>query len=149
MQSTHTFRPMQTADLDTIALHEPQLYSHPWTRGNFADALKAGNSCWVMMLNNELIGYAVLMMVLDEAQILNVSIVKSQQRRGYGRLLMEKLIDVSRQYNAIQMFLEVRVSNSSARQLYDAMGFNEISIRRGYYPAAQGREDAVLMAMAL
>jgi ribosomal-protein-alanine N-acetyltransferase len=143
------FRPMQFEDLDRVMEIEPKIYSHPWSRGNFADSLHAGYSCWVHETGGEVIGYAVMMSVLDEAHLLNISIAAEQQGRGLGRELLNHLVDIARHHGATMMFLEVRPSNKTAIALYESMGFNEFSIRKGYYPAHNGREDAILMGLAL
>lgn len=149
MKPAVSYRPMQKADLDAVMAIEPEIYPYPWTHGNFADSLKAGYSCWVCECEGRVIGYAVLMMVLDEAHLLNISIAKKYQGRGLGRSLLEHLIAVARGHKGQMMFLEVRPSNKSALGLYESMGFNEFSVRKGYYPAANGREDAILMGLAL
>ena len=143
------FRPMQQTDLDAIMRIEPTIYSHPWTRGNFKDSLDSGYSAWVMEQAGELLGYALVMLVLDEAHLLNISVAKPWHGQGLGRMLLEHMIDLSRQHRAANLFLEVRASNRNAIALYEAMGFCEMGIRRNYYPAQQGREDAVLMGLAL
>jgi ribosomal-protein-alanine N-acetyltransferase len=150
---------MQMDDLDSIMQIEPTIYSHPWTRGNFRDSLNSGYSAWVLEditlgKTSEMIGYALMMRVLDEAHLLNLSIAKPQQKRGLGRYLLERMIAIAKNHKATNMFLEVRPSNISAISLYENMGFCEISVRRGYYPAdpkisETGREDAVLMGLAL
>ena len=143
------FRPMQMTDLDAIMAIEPTIYPYPWSRGNFSDSLDAGYSGWVYEEDGRIIGYAVLMLVLDEAHLLNISIARSHQGRGLGRALLEYMMQIARGHGAANIFLEVRPSNQAAIQLYESTGFNEMAIRRGYYPAANGREDAVLMGMAL
>ncbi|CAN1504536.1 RimI Acetyltransferases [Methylophilaceae bacterium] len=143
------FRPMQLNDLDAIMAIEPYIYPYPWTRGNFSDSLNSGYSAWVLLRNEVIIGYALVMMVLDEAHLLNLSIAKDHQKQGLGRVLLEHMIDIAKNNQAANMFLEVRPSNISAIALYENMGFNEMAIRRGYYPAKNGREDAVLMGLAL
>ena len=142
-------RPMQLEDLDAIMQIEPTIYSHPWSRGNFADSLNAGHSAWVLTLQGELIGYTLMLLVLDEAQLLNISVAKPYQKQGWGRVLLEHMIAKAKQYKATNMFLEVRPSNVDAIALYENMGFNEMAIRRKYYPSHNGREDAVLMGLAL
>ncbi len=147
-------RPMQTDDLDAVMQIEPTIYSHPWTRGNFSDSLNSGYSAWVLEESGKMIGYALMMMVMDEAHLLNLSITKVQQKRGLGRYLLEHMLKIAKNHKAANMFLEVRPSNISAITLYENMGFCEISVRRGYYPAdpktsETGREDAVLMGLAL
>jgi ribosomal-protein-alanine N-acetyltransferase len=143
------FRPMQLNDLDAIMAIEPYIYPYPWTRGNFSDSLNSGYSAWVLLRNEVIIGYALVMMVLDEAHLLNLSIAKDHQKQGLGRVLLEHMIDIAKNNQAANMFLEVRPSNISAIALYENMGFNEMAIRRGYYPAKNSREDAVLMGLAL
>lgn len=147
--SQYRFRPMTESDLDAVMAIEPHIYSHPWTRGNFVDSLASGYSAWVLLDGAKIIGYSLMMMVLDEAHLLNLSIAKDYQKRGLGRLLLEHMIANAKQHGAANMFLEVRPSNISAIALYENIGFNEMAIRRGYYPAHNGREDAVLMGLAL
>lgn len=149
LQTEFKLRPMQMEDVDVVMLIEPHIYSHPWTRGNFTDSLQSGYSAWVLMQDVKIIGYALMMMVLDEAHLLNLSIAKAYQKQGLGRLLLEHMIAISKNHRAANMFLEVRASNVSAIALYENTGFNEMAVRRGYYPAANGREDAVLMGLAL
>jgi ribosomal-protein-alanine N-acetyltransferase len=96
-----------------------------------------------------LIGYTLMLLVLDEAQLLNISVAKPYQKQGWGRVLLEHMIAKAKQYKATNMFLEVRPSNVDAIALYENMGFNEMAIRRKYYPSHNGREDAVLMGLAL
>ena len=149
LKSQPQFRPMQMDDLDAIMAIEPEIYQFPWSRGNFSDSLNAGYSCWVYAEDAAIISYAVLMLVLDEAHLLNISIAKAHQGRGLGRDLLEQMMQIARRHGALNMFLEVRPSNRPAIKLYENIGFNEMAVRRGYYPAHDGREDAILMGMAL
>jgi ribosomal-protein-alanine N-acetyltransferase len=153
-----SLRLMRDDDLYAIMQIEPTIYSHPWTRGNFRDSLNSGYSAWVLEENTKnnrvLIGYALMMLVMDEVHLLNLSIAKHSQKKGLGRYLLEHMISNAKQYKAANMFLEVRPSNVSAIALYENMGFNEMAVRRGYYPAdpktsENGREDAVLMGLVL
>ena len=143
------FRPMRAADLDWVMEVEPLLYSHPWTRGNFDDSLAAGYSCRVVEWARAMAGYGVLMLGVREAHLLNLSVAIPWQRRGIGRMLLEHFVRIARDSDATQMLLEVRPSNSTARRLYARFGFREISVRRAYYPLGGGREDAILMGIAL
>lgn len=145
---------MRMDDLDAIMQIEPSIYAHPWTRGNFSDSLNSGYSAWVLLQNNCLIGYALMMMVMDEAHLLNLSIAKPFQKQGLGRYLLEYMLKIAKNHTATNMFLEVRPSNISAIALYENLGFCEMAVRRGYYPAdlkisKTGREDAILMGLAL
>lgn len=142
-------RPMQTDDLDAIMQIEPTIYSHPWTHGNFSDSLNSGYSGWVLECDGKMIGYALLMMIMDEAHLLNLSVTKQMQKQGLGRFLLEHMLKVAKNHQATNMFLEVRPSNVSAIALYEKLGFSEMAVRRGYYPSDNGREDAVLMGLAL
>jgi [ribosomal protein S18]-alanine N-acetyltransferase len=145
----YLLRPMQETDLAVVMQIEPTIYSHPWTRGNFNDSLKSGHKAWVMTLRDEVVAYAVMMIVLDEAHLLNISVATPYQKQGLGRMLLVHLLDQARNLKTLNMFLEVRASNVSAIALYESMGFVEMGIRRGYYPASKGREDAILMGLAL
>lgn len=140
---------MKTEDLSAIVLIEQENFTHPWTHGNFKDSLQAGHSAWVVDLYDEIIAYAVLMLVLDEVHLLDISVKTSYQKQGVGRRLLEYLMETGRSHGGTNMFLEVRVSNTAAIALYEQMGFNEMGIRRNYYPSQHGREDAVLMGIAL
>jgi len=142
-------RPMRASDIDRIMEIEPVIYTHPWTRGNFEDSMRVGYSCWVIDCGGVVTGYGVLMIGVREAHLLNLSIAPEWQRRGLGRTLLEHFVRIGRDSDAQQMFLEVRPSNASARRMYAGYGFRDISIRRGYYPAAGGREDAILMGLML
>jgi len=144
-----SLRPMRRADVQPVLAIEQDIYAHPWTLGNFRDSLQAGYSCWVMECEGQLVGYGVLMVGVQEAHLLNLSVAREWQRRGFGRRLLHHFIDLARGYEAQRMFLEVRPSNLAARALYADNGFRQLSIRRGYYPGDQGREDAILMGMDL
>jgi len=142
-------RPMTASDLDAMMAIERVNFPFPWTEGNFKDSINSGYMCLIMEQGQQLIGYAVLMMVLDEAHLLNISVAQSHQGQGWGRYLLLQMMEIGREKGGLNMFLEVRPSNHSALGLYESMGFNEMGIRPGYYPAHNGREDAVLMGMAL
>jgi ribosomal-protein-alanine N-acetyltransferase len=108
----------------------------------------------VLVDTQKIVGYALLMMVLDEAHLLNLSIAKAHQKQGLGRMLLEHMIKIAQTHKATNLFLEVRTSNVAAIALYENIGFNEMAIRRGYYPAdpkhfKNGREDAILMGLAI
>lgn len=141
--------PMREADLDEVLAIEQAVYSHPWTRGNFADSLRSRYACRTLRLDGELIGYFVLMAAAGEAHLLNLSIAAPWQRRGHGAALLDAAMRLARELGASQMFLEVRPSNLPGQALYGRRGFQRIARRRGYYPAAQGREDALVLSRAL
>lgn len=149
LKSVPEFGPMQPGEVDAVLAVEQDAYAFPWTRANFADSLASGYSAWTCRIEDELIGYAVMMLVLDEAHLLNVTVAPHWQRHGYGTLIMHHLFSTARRHGAQRMFLEVRPSNAPGQGLYKRLGFETIGRRRGYYPAGAGREDAVVMALTL
>ncbi|MGH8670821.1 MAG: ribosomal protein S18-alanine N-acetyltransferase [Burkholderiales bacterium] len=143
------FRPMQSADLDRVLGIERDVYEFPWTPGNFNDCLRAGYFCRILELDGESVGYAVMTSGAGEAQVLNLAISKALGGKGLGERLLRHMVDLAREAGADTVLLEVRVSNKAARRLYATVGFNEIALRRNYYPARVGREDAIVMGLAL
>ncbi len=142
-------RPMAAADLDAVEGIEQDVYSHPWTRGNFADSIEAGYQCWVMEHAGSVAGYCVVMIAAGEAHLLNLSIAAALQRRGLGGELLAFVMRMAREQGAATVYLEVRISNAAGRALYARHGFAEIGRRRDYYPHHDGREDAVTMEKKL
>ncbi|WP_367646207.1 ribosomal protein S18-alanine N-acetyltransferase [Azonexus fungiphilus] len=138
------FFPMSARDLDGVAALEAGIQDFPWSRGNFADSLHAGYSSWVLRIGGELVGFAVVMQVLDEAHLLNIGVAGHLQGRGYGARLLRQAMDSARQAGAQRLFLEVRPGNARAVDLYRHFGFRQIGLRKGYYPALIGREDALV-----
>jgi ribosomal-protein-alanine N-acetyltransferase len=141
--------PMLEQDLGEVIAIERAIYTHPWTRGNFADSLRAGYECRTYRLNGELIGYFVLMVAVGEAHLLNLSVAAPHQRRGYGSALLDEATRLARSLGAANVFLEVRPSNRAAQELYFRYGFRKVAVRRNYYPAHSGREDALVLSLAL
>lgn len=145
LDSTPRYRHIDGPDLDAIMAIENAVYTHPWTRGNFTDSLNAGYHCWLMECSGMIVGYCIVAIAADEAHLLNLSIAAGWQRRGLGSLLLEFVRRLVQDRSARRIFLEVRVSNVAARALYAGAGFREIATRRDYYPAATGREDALVL----
>ena len=142
-------RPMVDADVTAIMNIETRAYGYPWTAGIFRDCMGAGYCCYVLERGADIIAYAVMSVAVKEAHILNICVSPDTRGEGYGYALMDRLIALARQLQADMMFLEVRPSNVAACRLYDKLGFNEIGLRRDYYPAEQGREDALILAKQL
>lgn len=142
-------RPMRAGDLDAVMAVEQAVYPFPWTWGNFSDSIEAGYHCRVCEVAGMLVAYGVMMLGADEAHLLNLSVAGEWQRRGYGRYLLHHFIRVARDSRAGMLYLEVRPTNTAARKLYEAEGFNEIALRRNYYPAENGREHAIVMGLTL
>jgi ribosomal-protein-alanine N-acetyltransferase len=142
-------RPMLVEDLPSVMDLERRAYPFPWTAGNFQDCLRSGYYCPIYHLDERIIGYGVLATGGGEAQILSLCIDPDLQGRGLGRSLLLQLLDKARSDCVESVFLEVRASNEVARSLYESSGFNELGMRRGYYPAENGREDAIILATTL
>jgi ribosomal-protein-alanine N-acetyltransferase len=140
---------MRERDLEEVMAIECAIYTHPWTRGNFSDSLHAGYECRTWRLEGELIGYFVLLVAAGEAHLLNLSIAARHQRSGHGRALLREAVEFARRRGARSLFLEVRPSNLAAQALYTRFGFRHIGVRRGYYPAHSGREDALVLTLGL
>ena len=140
---------MSMADVDAVLAIEQVVQPYPWTRGNFGDALSGGYRCMVDEAGGEIVSYAVLMPVLDEAELLTIGVAPGRQRKGLGRTMLAAQMRWASTNNMRRVFLEVRVSNLIAIALYRKAGFVEIGARRGYYRNAQGREDALMMACDL
>jgi ribosomal-protein-alanine N-acetyltransferase len=142
-------RDMTEADLDGVLRIEREVHAHPWTLGNFSDALRSKYLCKVYESDEGMLGYAVLMLAVDEAELLDIAIAAQHQRQGWGRNLLEELMALARRRDMRRMVLEVRASNVAAIGLYRRAGFTDIGLRRDYYPAEHGREDAILMGREL
>ena len=143
-------RDMGEADLEAVLHIEREVHAHPWTAGNFSDALRSGYECKIYaMPEGEIVGYAILMLAVDEAELLDIAIAAQQQRQGLGGRLLEEMLALARRRNMQRMVLEVRASNRAAINLYRKAGFADIGLRREYYPAENGREDAILMGRGL
>ena len=144
------FETLTLARLDAVLTVEQLAYTHPWTRGNFTDALASGYQAQVLMAGDHLLGYFVAMMGVDEVHLLNITVAPAYQRQGWARVLLDALALWSRGRGAQWLWLEVRVSNQRAQHIYQTHGYRRVGERKRYYPAADGqREDAVVMSLAL
>ncbi|MEC4747157.1 ribosomal protein S18-alanine N-acetyltransferase [Methylomicrobium sp. Wu6] len=141
-------RTMTHGDLPSVLVIETKNYEFPWEEDIFIDCFRAGYECHVCEEMGTVLGYCILSFGPGEAHILNISVDPNAQKQGIGRKMLEHLIESARE-KAETIFLEVRPSNTVALTLYKKTGFNEIGIRKGYYPAAEGREDALMLAMEL
>jgi ribosomal-protein-alanine N-acetyltransferase len=143
-------RPLTTADLDAVMAIECRAYDFPWTAGIFRDCIRVGYSCWCHEIDAVIHGYGVMSVAAGEAHILNLTVSPDSRRRGIGTRLMQHFLQLARRHDADTALLEVRPSNTPAISLYEKIGFNEIGVRRAYYPSEHGqREDALLLALSL
>jgi ribosomal-protein-alanine N-acetyltransferase len=144
-----TLRPMTMDDLPKVMAIERNAYQFPWSEGIFRDCLHVGYCCWLIEKGGQVRGYGVMSVAAGEAHILNLCVQPAFQNQGLGGRVLRKLIDVARQHKAQTVFLEVRPSNEPAIRLYSGAGFNEIGMRKSYYPGKNGREDAMILALQL
>jgi ribosomal-protein-alanine N-acetyltransferase len=150
LESSENIRPMHEVDLDKVMAIEPHAYKHPWTKGIFRDCLRVGYSSWVIENEHgEIDGYGVMSVGVGEAHILNLTVAPEMQGQGLGKMLLNHFIERARDYHLDTLLLEVRPSNKTAIAIYDKAGFNEVGVRNNYYPAKNGREDALILALSL
>ena len=145
------YEPMQQADLADVLALEESVYPHPWSMSNFVDSLNSNYEAWVLRdQNGALLGYFLLMAIVDEAHLLNVAVSAERQGQGLGRFLLNQAVACSRGLGMTSVLLEVRPSNERALKIYERYGFKQIGRRKGYYPAAdQQREDAIVMRFGI
>ena len=145
-----SIRPMLEADVPAVLAVEQAAYEFPWTEGIFSDCMRIGYSCWALITEHGMSGHAVMsLMAPGECHVLNVCVRPDLQGEGLGRHLMNHLIDTARGYGVTLMLLEVRPTNLAAIELYRSLGFNEVGLRKDYYPARGGREDGLVLALEL
>jgi [ribosomal protein S18]-alanine N-acetyltransferase len=143
--------PMRVSDLNAVISIEYAVYPFPWTRGNFTDSIESGYEAWVLHDGaGAVVGYFLMMLAIDEAHLLNITVRSDLQGRGIGHFLLEKAMDIARQNEMQSMLLEVRPSNQRALSVYQKAGFSTIGSRKNYYPApGNAREDALVMKLEL
>jgi ribosomal-protein-alanine N-acetyltransferase len=150
LQSAQEFEPMGQGALESVIDIERRIYEFPWTLVNFRDSIRAGYDCQVCRgARPGLIAYAVLMLGAGEAHLLNLTVDRPFQRMGHGHRFLGHLVEVARDYGAQRVLLEVRPSNEAGIELYAQHGFRQIGVRRDYYPARGGREDALVLGLEL
>jgi ribosomal-protein-alanine N-acetyltransferase len=142
-------RPMQKADIPWVMAIEQKSYEFPWSDGIFSDCLIVGYHCFVIEWNGEISGYAIMSIAVAECHILNICIREQQRGQGLGRRFIQYLLEYAHSAGALMAYLEVRPSNIIATSLYWSLGFEQIALRKDYYPARRGREDALVLACVL
>lgn len=142
-------RRMLRLDLPEVHAIESEAYEFGWTRGIFHDCMTAGHECWLLERGGEIVAYAVLAAWAEEAHLLNICVAPAWQGTGCAQRLLRRMLEVARWHDAARVLLEVRPSNAPALHIYRRFGFRVIGTRPRYYPARQGREDALVMALVL
>ncbi len=145
-------REMRQADVESVMAIETVVCEFPWTYGIYSDCIKVGYSCWVLEDEGghepEIVGYGLFSMAANEAHILQLCIKPDRQRQGLGRRMMKHLLETAKNSGASSVYLEVRLSNHGAFDLYQSLGFTVIGHRKDYYPATNGREDAIVLELS-
>jgi ribosomal-protein-alanine N-acetyltransferase len=136
-------------DVAAVAAMERVSYTFPWSEAIFRDCLRAGYYCCVVELDLQCIGYAIMSSGAGEAHVLNLCVAQLYRCRGIGSQVLEHLLEFAKGLDVVEMFLEVRPTNTGAIRLYQSHGFSQIGVRRGYYQAAAGREDAAVLRRVL
>ena len=142
-------RAMRGGDVPDVVAIERGSYQFPWSDGIFRDCLRVGYVCRVVTVSRQVMAYGVMSFGAGEAHILNLCVAEAYRCRGIGRQLLNSLIERAGAAGMADAYLEVRPSNTSAIRLYLALGFEQVGMRRGYYQAANGREDAAVLRRAL
>jgi ribosomal-protein-alanine N-acetyltransferase len=144
-----TIRVMRPGDVLDVVTIEREAYQFPWSEGIFRDCLRVGYLCRVVVAGEQVVGYGVMSVGAGEAHVLNLCIATGYRCRGLARQLLLSLLECAAAAGAQEAFLEVRPSNTTAIRLYLALGFEQVGMRRGYYQAVNGREDAAVLKLAL
>lgn len=142
-------RPMTGHDLTEVMEVETAAYEFPWTLPIFRDCLRVGCHCYVYEGPLGIVGHGIMSVAVGECHILNICVHPDYQRRGLGEGMVLFLLDLARLKKARVALLEVRMSNTPAYRLYTKLGFDEVGVRKSYYPALRGREDAIILARDL
>lgn len=148
-ESDLEFLLMTEEDLDEVMSIELEVYPYPWTKGIFHDCLHVGYCCRVLKSNDKIVAYSIMSAAAGESHLLTIVVSPSEQGKGYGKIMLNHMIVLAISHNVNIMYLEVRPSNKNAIKLYHQRGFNEVGVRNNYYPAENGREDALIMALDL
>ena len=144
------FEALTVQHLEAVLRVEQQAYAHPWLHSNFTDALKSGYQAQLLLADDSLLGYFVAMKGVDEVHLLNLTVAPAHQRQGWAHVMLDALAIWAKGQGADWLWLEVRVGNLRALQVYEAHGYRRVGQRKNYYPTGQGqREDAVVMSLRL
>ncbi|MGL4726524.1 MAG: ribosomal protein S18-alanine N-acetyltransferase [Scandinavium sp.] len=145
----NTISSLSQTDLPRAWQIEQRAHAFPWSEQTLASNQGERYLNLQLTVDGDMAAFAITQIVLDEATLFNIAVDPAYQRRGLGRELLEQVIDEVEKRGVVTLWLEVRASNVAAIALYESLGFNEATIRRNYYPTAEGREDAIIMALPI
>ena len=135
----------EQSDFEVICQNERLAYDIPWTDKMLRDSLTGNYTCYLMLLHDKTIGHMIFQQVVDEIHLHNVCVIPELQNQGLGHYWLDCLESYARRHQVMNIILEVRVSNTSARKLYRERGYREIGLRKDYYQSQNGREDGLVM----
>jgi ribosomal-protein-alanine N-acetyltransferase len=142
--ATYRLLPMTEHHLPAVVAIEKEAFPYPWDKAIFLDCLRVGYQCWVIEYRQQVIAYAIVMVVLDESHLLNIAVAPSWRKHRVATRFLSKLLANLQVQKIRHLYLEVRQTNQSAIHLYENLGFKQVGIRKGYYPTENGKEDAIL-----
>lgn len=142
--------PVLENDFDRLFEIEQQAHLVPWAKGTLLNSQGERYLNLKLSVENRIVAFAICQFMLDEATLFNIAVDPAYQDKGYGKQLLQALIAQLQQKQITTLWLEVRASNTTAQKLYFSLGFNEVTVRKNYYPTQDGgRENAVVMALYL
>lgn len=143
------FALINTDNYDAAFKLQTACHAFPWSRKVFMDCLEPPYFAWQIEVEGKLAGYYVGLLAAVEATLMDIGVHKSFRGNGLGRELVKHFLLECNKKQALDAWLEVRVSNKNAINLYQSMGFDTIETRKDYYPLAEGKEDALIMKIEL
>ncbi len=142
-------RPLKPEDIPIVAAIAQESMPHPWSENVFRDCLKSGYYSWIFTLDNEPIGFVIILLKGEDGELMNIAIKSAYRRKGYAQLLVQHAMDFARSKGVARLLLEVRRSNEAAIQFYEKLGAWEMGVRKDYYPLGERREDAVVFCLSV
>jgi len=151
MSNSLKFTQIIAADLSQLMPIENACHSHPWNEKTFATCIGGRYFGEKLSDAQEVVGFYVGELVIDEATLMDICVEPSVQGKGFGKKLLNQFIQQAKAKGALKIWLEVRAKNINAQMLYMNAGFIEISRRTGYYPSSRGfgYEDAIVMSLSI
>jgi len=144
---TITFLTIDSADIEAVFAIEQAAQSHPMSRSVMLSCFSKRYFNAQILVDSEVAGFYIGEFVLDESSLIEICVAPAFQGRGLGKELLQHYVAAAQKLGAMSCWLEVRDSNVGARKLYQSLDFNEVDIRRNYYPTATGHEDGIIMSL--
>lgn len=142
-------RTLYKSDLAQLLAIENAVHVAPWAEETFKACFQGNCVGWAAELDKHVVGFILISMSTEECHVLNLCVAHAHQRQGWGKQLLERALAFARENGIRVVYLEVRHSNTRAIGLYENMGFQQVGVRKGYYPTVSGREDALILAKSI